>query len=94
VRADYPPELRLALKERFTKGAGITDLVQFEYEYATIVAAQAAKCLGLFARFGYANKRSEYLAFIPYCWRNLHDAFKHPGLADLKAWFEQNGGIE
>jgi aminoglycoside/choline kinase family phosphotransferase len=94
VRADYPPDLRAALKARFIQNAGISDTVQFEYEYATIVAAQAAKCLGLFARFGYANNRPEYLAFIPYCWRNLRDAFLHPGLADLKAWFDQNGGVE
>ncbi len=92
VRANYPADLRAVLKERFIVGAGITDRVQFDYEYAAIVAAQAAKCLGLFARFGYANGRTEYLEFIPYCWRNLRDAFTHPGLAELKAWFDMHGG--
>lgn len=94
VRADYPADMRAALKDRFIAGAGITDTVQFEYEYATIVAAQAAKCLGLFSRFGYANGRTEYLDFIPYCWRNLHDAFTHPGLTELKNWFQTYGGME
>lgn len=88
VRANYSDDLINRLKERFVQGAHISDRNVFEYEFATLVAAQSAKCLGLFARFGYGNNRTEYLEFIPYCWRHLHAAFTHPDLADLKHWFE------
>ena len=96
VRAHYAEEMIVKLTNRFIAGTNLNakDMDQFEYECAAITAAQSAKCLGLFARFGVVNNRPEYLPFIDNCWRNLRWAFAHPGLADVKMWFENNGGIK
>jgi hypothetical protein len=90
VRVELPPELEKAMRQRFIEKTGIKDVTDFEGEYATIGAAQATKCLGLFARLGHVNKRLEYLQFIPYCLRNLERNLRHPDLKGTKNWFEKN----
>jgi aminoglycoside/choline kinase family phosphotransferase len=91
VRVDIPPALQDKMRRRFIDKTGITETVDFEGEYATIGAAQATKCLGLFARLGYVAGRKEYLQFLPYCWRNLQVNLAHPALKDIKAWFDKQG---
>lgn len=90
VRIHTDPALEIAMRERFIEKTGIKDVTSFEGEYATIGAAQAAKCLGLFARLGVVNGRSEYLSFIPHCWRNLEQNLRHPSLKGIRDWFEKN----
>lgn len=90
VRVELPEALEQEMRQHFMKETGITDKTSFEGEYATIAAAQAVKCLGLFARFGIANNRPEYLPFIAYSWRNLQRNWTHPALKDIKTWFEKN----
>lgn len=87
VRVDLPRSLETEMRARFIEKTGIKDVTAFEGEYATIGAAQATKCLGLFARLGHVNKRPEYLPFIPYCWRNLQNNLSHPALKDIRDWF-------
>ncbi len=91
VRVELPQGLEATMRQRFIDKTGIKNAVEFEGEYATIGAAQATKCLGLFARLGYANQREEYLKFLPYCWRNLKTNLKHPALRDIKTWFTKQG---
>jgi N-acetylmuramate 1-kinase len=91
VRVELPAGLESNMLQRFIEKTGIKDIVDFEGEYATIGAAQATKCLGLFARLGHVNKRDEYLQFLPYCWRNLKTNLKHPALKEIKAWFIKQG---
>lgn len=88
VRMDFPGSLEDELKTRFLAETGIKDIEQFELEYATISAMQSAKCLGLFARLGYREKREFYLPFIPNCWRNLRRSLKVPAMAKIKRWFD------
>lgn len=90
VRVELPEGLEERMKRRFIEKSGIKNVADFEIEYATIAAAQATKCLGLFARLGYGEGRKEYLQFIPYCWRNLEQSFRHPALGKIKNWFEKN----
>lgn len=90
VRIDLPAGLEQAMRDRFIEKTGITDRVLFEGEYATIGTAQAVKCLGLFARLGHGQGRSEYLPFIPYCWRNLNNNLSHPALKGIRDWFAKN----
>lgn len=91
VRMSFPDGLETTLKARFIEGANIPadQIDAFNAEYATISAAQAAKCLGLFARLGHQDGRAHYLDFIPNCWRNLRGSLQHPALAEVKAWFEK-----
>jgi aminoglycoside/choline kinase family phosphotransferase len=91
VRIDVPPALEAALRSRFVEKTGIKDVHDFEGVYATIGAAQATKCLGLFARFGHVNGRKEYLDFIPYCWRNIATNLRHPELKGVRDWFVKVG---
>lgn len=90
VRIDLPAGLEDAMRARFIDKTGIKDRVLFEGEYATIGTAQAVKCLGLFARLGHGQGRSEYLNFIPYCWRNLNNNLTHPSLHGIRDWFAKN----
>jgi len=90
VRVDLPPALEADMRRRFIEKTGIKDVADFEGVYATIGTAQAAKCLGLFARLGHVNGRREYLQFIPYCWRNLEKNLSHAGLKGIKGWFAKN----
>lgn len=87
VRVDLPATLEVEMRNRFIQKTGIKDVTAFEGEYATIGAAQATKCLGLFARLGHVAGRKEYLQFIPYCWRNLRNNLAHPDLKEIRDWF-------
>jgi len=90
VRVELPAALEQELRHRFVERAGIKDAHAFDAEYATIGAAQATKCLGLFARFGHVNKRPEYLKFIPLCLGNLERNLAHPELKGIRNWFIKN----
>jgi len=90
VRVELPPALEQELRRRFVERTGIKDTEGFDAEYATIGAAQATKCLGLFARFGIVNKRPEYLKFIPLCLSNLERNLAHPDLKGIRDWFIKN----
>lgn len=96
VRMSFPEGLEAKLKARFIAGTQIpaAQIDAFNAEYATISAAQAAKCLGLFARLGHQDGRTHYLDFIPNCWRNLRGSLQHSALADIKAWFEKYSPVE
>lgn len=91
VRVDLPRSLEIDMRNRFIEKTGIKNTVDFEGEYATIGAAQATKCLGLFARLGYVNKRPEYLPFLEYCLRNLRNNLTHPALKGIRDWFDKAG---
>ena len=93
VRVDLPAELEDAMCRRFIEKAKIEDVAAFQANYAVIGMAQAVKCLGLFARLGYVEKRETYLKFLPYCIRNIERNIKHPQFAALKQWFK-NSRIE
>lgn len=90
-RMDLPQGLEEAMKARFIKAMNIKDASAFDFEYSTIGASQATKCLGLFARLAYVNKRPEYAPFLDICWRNLNANLRHPKLAGIRKWFEANG---
>lgn len=90
VRMDLPAGLEAEMLKRFMDNTGIQDRTMFEGEYSTIGTAQAVKCLGLFARLGHGQGRSEYLNFIPYCWRNLNNNLTHPSLKGIRDWFSKN----
>ena len=88
VRVELPQGLEEAMRSRFIEKAGINDVTGFTGEYAVIGAAQATKCLGLFARLGHVAGREEYLKFLPYCRRNMRENLSHPALAKIKNWFD------
>ncbi len=92
VRTAVSDDLEQEMKQRFIDGVGFTQkqIEQFNKEYAIIGTAQAVKCLGLFARLSYVDKRDEYLKFLPNCLRSLNKNLSNPELKAIKAWFKKS----
>jgi len=88
VRVDLSLELENSMVKRFIKKSAIEDIESFKSNYAVLGMAQAVKCLGLFSRLGYLDKREEYLKFMPYCLRNIERNLKHSAVKNIKTWFK------
>ncbi len=63
---------------------------EFRYGYAALGAQRNTKILGIFARLAKRDGKMQYLAHIPRIWRYVERDLVHPGLADLKAWYDRH----
>ncbi len=63
---------------------------EFRASYAVLGAQRAAKVLGIFARLSKRDGKPGYLRHIPRVSALLERNLGQPGLAKLKAWFDQN----
>ncbi len=91
ARRDVAPELETAMLERFLRARPRLDREAFLADYAALAALNAARILGpVFARQVVLFGRDKYRAFLPRTWRALERNLQHPGMAELKAWFDRN----
>lgn len=92
ARVDVPANLEAELLAhyctRMARSDQTFDRQQFEWSYAAMGAQRNSKILGIFARLAHRDGKPQYLAHIPRIWRYLARDLAHPGLADLKQWFE------
>ncbi len=91
ARLDVPVQLERALLDRYTAAAASEadfDDAQFRFAYAALGAERNTKILGIFARLAKRDGKRQYLAHIPRIWGYLARDLEHPGLADLKAWYD------
>jgi len=102
ARVDVPPALeaelldhycaRVHADDRAVDGHGLNahgfDEAEFRFAYAALGAQRNCKILGIFARLAHRDGKPAYLTHVPRLWGYLARDLDHPGLADLKAWFD------
>jgi tRNA threonylcarbamoyl adenosine modification protein YjeE len=66
------------------------DTAAFAASYAVMGAQRACKIIGIFARLDKRDNKPLYLKHLPRIVGYLNKNLKHPALAELKSWFEQN----
>jgi N-acetylmuramate 1-kinase len=88
ARRDVSPELEKAMLDYYCKQTEPGD--DFDLHYALLGAQRNTKIIGIFTRLWKRDGKERYLGFLPRMWGLLERDLAHPGLAPLKAWFDQN----
>jgi N-acetylmuramate 1-kinase len=87
ARRDVSPELEAAMLEHYRIAA--QPHADFDLHYALLGAQRNAKIIGIFTRLWKRDGKARYLNFLPRMWGLLERDLEHPGLAGLKAWFDE-----
>lgn len=66
----------------------------FDLHYALLGAQRNTKIIGIFTRLWKRDGKARYLSFLPRMWGLLERDLQHPGLADLKHWFDTTIPVE
>ena len=72
------------------EGGASFDIAGFLRAYAILGAQRATKILGIFARLDERDHKPQYLAHMPRVENYLGRNLRHPALAELKYWYEEN----
>jgi N-acetylmuramate 1-kinase len=86
ARRDVPPELAIAMVDRYLAARPDLDPQAFRAAYALLGAQRNAKILGLFSRLARRDGKPAYLALLPRVAGHLKRDLEHPLLAPLRAW--------
>ena len=62
----------------------------FSFAYSALGAQRNTKILGIFARLARRDGKPGYLRHIPRLWRYLERDLAHPGLGELRSWFDRH----
>jgi aminoglycoside/choline kinase family phosphotransferase len=89
ARRDVPPALATAMLERYINEVGI-NRQDFLTSYAVLGAQRNCKIIGIFSRLAVRDGKFSYLNFLPRVWRHLENDLKHPLMAPLKQWIDNN----
>lgn len=73
---------------RLSAAGGAFDPAQFRFAYAILGAQRNTKILGIFARLSMRDGKHGYLAHIPRIWEYLVRDLAHPGLGELRSWYD------
>ncbi|MBP7952188.1 MAG: phosphotransferase [Sphingorhabdus sp.] len=69
---------------------GQTNDPDFGLHYALLGAQRNTKIIGIFTRLWKRDGKVRYLDFLPRMWDYLERDLNHPGLAEIKHWFDAN----
>ncbi len=88
ARRDVSPELEGAMLDHYlSRTDSDTD---FELHYALLGAQRNAKIIGIFTRLWKRDGKERYLDFLPRMWGLLERDLAHPGLVEIRDWFDRN----
>ena len=87
ARRDVDPALEQVMLDYY-RAATSAD-ANFDLHYALLGAQRNTKIIGIFTRLWQRDGKARYLSFLPRMWRLLERDLAHPGLAPLKAWFDE-----
>lgn len=88
ARRDVDPALEQEMLTYYRDATGAD--ADFDLHYALLGAQRNTKIIGIFTRLWKRDGKDRYLGFLPRMWRLLERDLAHPGLADLKDWFDRN----
>lgn len=86
ARRDVTPAVEAAMLARY-QGATGQDV---ESAYWALAAQRNTRILGVFVRLWKRDGKPGYRQFQPRMWRLLERDLAHPGLAPVRAWFDEN----
>jgi N-acetylmuramate 1-kinase len=86
ARRDVSPALEAAMLGYYEQAAKPS--YDLGLHYALLGAQRNAKIIGIFTRLWKRDGKERYLDFLPRMWGLLERDLEHPGLAELKHWFE------
>lgn len=87
ARRDVDPALEQAMLAYYRNA--INADADFDLHYALLGAQRNTKIIGIFTRLWKRDGKDRYLGFLPRMWGLLERDLAHPGLTELKAWFDQ-----
>ncbi len=94
ARVDVSDELELRLLAHYARlrraDAPEFDMPAFARAYAVLAAQRATKILGIFARLNQRDGKPHYLRHLPRIEAYLRKSLRHPALADIRQWCENN----
>lgn len=90
ARRDIADDLIARGRDRYLAAFPQADRKAFDTAWAVLAAQRHAKVIGIFVRLCVRDGKSQYLTHIPRVWRLLARALKHPALAPVAGWFEEN----
>ncbi len=88
ARRDVPPELEVAMFDRYRAARGAGD--DFERDYRILGGQRNAKIMGIFARLSRRDGKHRYLDLIPRVRAHLERDLQHPALAPVAQWWTAN----
>jgi N-acetylmuramate 1-kinase len=89
ARRDVAPQLETAMLAHYRASVQSND-DNFDLIYALLGAQRNTKIIGIFTRLWKRDGKERYLDFLPRMWAYLERDLEHPGLANLKQWFDEN----
>ncbi|HMT42097.1 phosphotransferase [Sphingorhabdus sp.] len=88
ARRDVSPELEADMLAYYRDHANPD--ADFNLHYALLGAQRNTKIIGIFTRLWKRDGKERYLGFLPRMWALLERDLAHPGLTELRNWFDQN----
>lgn len=88
ARRDVDPALEQDMLRYYRAAANLE--ADFDLHYALLGAQRNSKIIGIFTRLWARDGKARYLDFLPRMWGLLERDLAHPGLADIKHWFDVN----
>ncbi len=88
ARRDVDPALERAMLAYYRNATGAG--ADFDLHYALLGAQRNTKIIGIFTRLWKRDGKERYLGFLPRMWGLLGRDLAHPGLANLKHWFDHH----
>ena len=88
ARRDVDPALEQAMLAYYRDATGAD--ADFDLHYALLGAQRNTKIIGIFTRLWKRDGKDRYLGFLPRMWGLLERDLAHPGLTELRAWFDRN----
>ena len=88
ARRDVDPALEQQMLAYYQ--ASTSASADFGLHYALLGAQRNTKIIGIFTRLWKRDGKDRYLNFLPRMWGLLERDLAHPGLIELKNWFDDN----
>jgi N-acetylmuramate 1-kinase len=86
ARRDVSPQTEAAMLDFYRTATGAGEA--FDLHYALLGAQRNTKIIGIFTRLWKRDGKARYLDFLPRMWGLLERDLEHPGLFELKSWFD------